>query len=293
MDETGPLDTPDLRPDLLLPLLPDFEPPPLLEELLLEPFLFWIVNFMPSELGFTMYSDAFPLVRAAVKEGALVMELAWVKAALIAVVEETQFANVPDPVADSRLLPVLEGSFNVPPPLIDPKPLIFTPAPIPPVPAASEVLVVCWVMVISGSTSTASSSADCADFSLSITALRDPPNPVPPAEDGGLRFLAACSACNMELAVVSPVLESPNEPSEDPCTEPGPVRSIIGATGELEPESPIPEPVIDIVIEDPAARSSCFNFKPELFDLPPEPDPELPVLLDVSDEPALALVAEN
>ena len=74
MDDTGPLDTPDFRPDLLL----DLDPLPLLEEeeeLLFEPFLFWIVSLMPSELGFTMYSDALPLVRAAVSEGALVTEL--------------------------------------------------------------------------------------------------------------------------------------------------------------------------------------------------------------------------
>lgn len=72
-DDIGPLETPGLRPVLLLP--PPLPPPaPLFEPLeleelleLLEPFLFCIVSLIPSELGFTMYSDALPL--ALVMEG--------------------------------------------------------------------------------------------------------------------------------------------------------------------------------------------------------------------------------
>lgn len=61
--ETGPLETPGLSPDLELLFELDGG---LLLLPLFEPFLFWIVSLIPSELGLTIYSELFPCVEAAV-----------------------------------------------------------------------------------------------------------------------------------------------------------------------------------------------------------------------------------
>uniref|UniRef100_A0A182IXZ1 Uncharacterized protein n=1 Tax=Anopheles atroparvus TaxID=41427 RepID=A0A182IXZ1_ANOAO len=250
--DIGPLETPGLRPDLLLLLPPeDFEP-------LFEPFLFCIVSLIPSELGFTMYSDALPL---------LARDAAEIK-------------------------PPLEESFSPPPPSA-PKLPMFTLAPMPPADATVVVTdeALCWVMVISGSTSTAppSSSTDCADLSLSMTALSEPaPTPTatpaaPPVAADALReFFAACSACNIELAE----LARPEPPPPPDCSGESstglPVRSINRAPAEDAPGSP--PGLSEIVSEEAApaaARSSCFSFRAELFPfVEPIPPRDAPDVLD-------------
>ena len=110
-----------------------------------------------------------------------------------------------------------------------------------------------------------------------------------------MRFFAACSACSIELAVVMPGPGSPSPPRAAAAPGTGPVRSIIGATGELEPASPIPA-AIEMLIDEPAARSSCFSFKLEFFERPPELELELePAALVVvsDDEPVAVLVVPN